>query len=466
LKLSPILNKRIPLLLMILFSSAASAADPFGVLQRTLPSPAGDLRPAAVCDATAVEGVLTLARAVERALCANPATRSAWLAARLRAAELGQVQSAYLPELSLDGSVSRNGNGALPNDFNAWQYGLQAQYLLYDFGGRAARRDGAEALLAAARASHDAEVRLVYLQTVSAYFNLLTAQGSVSAARETEASALEALNEASARVAAGTAIPVDRLQAKTFYTQRQIERIRAEGAVEQLRGELAALMGDVGQTAWTLRDDEAAFSQPLELTREVDALIEAARTRRPELRAAEAELLAGEAGVRSAKADGRPSLSAFYDARRQGDDLFSATSSSVGVSVTVPLFTGFRNTYEVAAARTRADLAAVERDRVGTQVALDVWRAYHLLLTETEADSRSADLVESAVAAERLALGRYRAGFGILLDVLTAQASLAIARQGQLQTRLGLRVARAELAQAMGELSWDWMEPTQQEGTQ
>ena len=134
--------------------------------------------------------------------------------------------------------------------------------------------------------------------------------------------------------------------------------------------------------------------------------------------------------------------------------------------MTVPLFTGFRNTYEVAAARTRADLAAVERDRVGNQVALDVWRAYHLLLTETEADSRSADLVESAVAAERLALGRYRAGLGILLDVLSAQANLAQARQTQLQTRLGLRVVRAELAQAMGELSWDWMELSQQEGTQ
>jgi hypothetical protein len=35
-----------------------------------------------------------------------------------------------------------------------------------------------------------------------------------------------------------------------------------------------------------------------------------------------------------------------------------------------------------------------------------------------------------------------------------------------LQTRLGLRVVRAELAQAMGELSWDWMEPARQEGMQ
>ena len=63
-------------------------------------------------------------------------------------------------------------------------------------------------------------MRVLYLQTVTGYFNLLTAQGAVIAA----------LKAAAARVAAGTGIPVDRLQAKTVYTQRQIERIRAEGA--------------------------------------------------------------------------------------------------------------------------------------------------------------------------------------------------------------------------------------------
>ena len=452
---------RLSWLLVMLVSSAA--ADPFMVFDRALPSPAAELRPAAVCDAAAPSGLLTLARAVERALCANPDTRSAWLTARLRAAELGQATSAYLPELSLSGSLARDGGQLLPNDYTAWQLGLDAQYLLLDFGGRAAQRDAAEALLAAARASHDASVRVLYLQTVTAYFNLLTAQGAVAAAHQAETSALAALKAAAARVAAGTGIPVDRLQAKTVYTQRQIERIRAEGEAARLQGELAALMGDASQTGFRVVEQEAAFSQMPSLAT-VDALIEAARTRRPELRAAEATLLAREADVRSARADGKPRLSAFFDARRQDSGSLAATSSSLGVSLTVPLFTGYRNTYQIAAAQTQVELAAVERDRVGNQVALDVWRAYYRLQSETEADSRSGDLVESAAAAEKLTLGRYQAGLGILLDVLTAQANLAQARQTQLQTRLGLRVVRAELAQAIGELSWDWMEAARQEG--
>ena len=436
------------------------------VTARTPSSPAAELRPAEVCDTVALSGTVTLARAVERALCANPATRSAWLTARLRAAELGQAQSAYLPDISLGGSLARNGDDVFPNDRTAWYFGLDAQYLLYDFGGRDARRDAAEALLAAALASQDAAVRDLYLQTVTTYFNLLTARAAIVAANDAEASALAALRAATARVGAGTAIPADRLQAKTVYTQRQIERIRAEGAAARLHGELAALMGDASQTRFTVVDDDRAFNQTLDMSSAVDTLIEAARSRRPELRAAEASLLAAEAGVRSAEADGKPRLSAFFDTRRQDSGFLDATSSSLGINLTIPLFTGYRSTYQIAAAQTRAELAAVERDNVANQVALDVWRAYHRLKSETEADSRSADLVESATAAEKLALGRYQAGLGILLDVLSAQANLAQARYTQLLTHLGLRVARAELAQAIGELSWDWMEPVRREGMQ
>jgi outer membrane protein TolC len=309
-------------------------------------------------------------------------------------------------------------------------------------------------------------VRNLYLQTVTAYFNLLTAQAAIVAAREVEASALAALQAAAARVAAGPGLPADRLQAKTIYSQRQIERIRAEGAAARLQGELAALMGDASQNRFTVVNDERAFNQTTDMSIAVDSLIEAARSRRPELRAAQARLEASEADVRRAEADGKPRLSAFAGGQWQDSGFLDGSSSSLGINLTIPLFTGFRNTYQIAAAQTQAELAAVERDGVQNQVALEVWRAYHKLKSETEADSRSNDLVESAAATEKLTLGRYQAGLGILLDVLTAQASLAQARYTQLLTQLGLRVARAELAQAIGELSWDWLETDRQEGMQ
>jgi hypothetical protein len=52
-----------------------------------------------------------------------------------RAAELGQAQREYSPEVSLGGNLSRDGDDALPNDYTA---GVRTagQSLLQGFGGR------------------------------------------------------------------------------------------------------------------------------------------------------------------------------------------------------------------------------------------------------------------------------------------------------------------------------------------
>lgn len=459
-----ILNKLIPSLLL-LFGNAVYAADPFLVMDRVLPSPAAGLLPGAGCASVPQPAaLLTLAAAVERALCANPATRSAWMSARLRAAELGQAQSAFLPDVTLDAGGSRVGVTTLPNDAWAWHVGMDVQYLLYDFGGREAQLDAASALLSAARASQDGTARDVFLQTVAGYFSVLTAQGAVTAAIQTEAAALEALKAASARVAAGSAIPVDRLQAKTVHAQRQIDRIRAEGLQLRLQGELAALMGDAAHADFTLAANESVFADFPAILEKIDSLIEAAQQRRPELRAAEASLNASRSGLRSVEAAGKPTLSAFFDTRFQDVGLTAGTLSGLGVSLRIPLFTGYRSTYQIRAAEVQVEQAAVTRDQVANQVALEVWRAYHKLKTESEADSRTEELVASAQEAESVALGRYKAGLGNILDVLTAQANLAEARQTRLLSRLGLRVARAEMAHAMGDLTWDWIEQPQGTG--
>jgi len=72
-----------------------------------------------------------------------------------------------------------------------------------------------------------------------------------------------------------------------------------------------------------------------------------------------------------------------------------------------------------------------------------------------ETYSQSADLLDSAQAAEKLARGRYRGGLGTVLDVLNAQAESASARLTQLQSRYQLDTSRSELARSVGELVWN-----------
>ncbi len=90
-------------------------------------------------------------------------------------------------------------------------------------------------------------------------------------------------------------------------------------------------------------------------------------------------------------------------------------------------------------------------DQVRLQVALDVWTAYQNLTTATQSLRTTADLLDSAEQSARVALGRYKAGVGSILDVLNAQSALASARQQRIQSTFNWNISRATLGTGYGQ---------------
>ena len=64
----------------------------------------------------------------------------------------------------------------------------------------------------------------------------------------------------------------------------------------------------------------------------------------------------------------------------------------------------------------------------------------------------------SASQSEAVALGRYKAGAGNVLDLLNAQSSLANARMQNIQALYDWLTQKAVLAQAIGRLGLDRLE--------
>ena len=137
----------------------------------------------------------------------------------------------------------------------------------------------------------------------------------------------------------------------------------------------------------------------------------------------------------------------------------SVDGGVIGVSVNLPLFTGFDTTYRVRAAAAQVDVKAAQRDSLKNQVALDVWKSYQSLTTATQSLKTTLDLVASAEQSERVSLGRYKAGVGTVLDLLAAQSALANARLQRIQAALDWFVYRATLAQAVGALDYTLLIP-------
>ena len=190
--------------------------------------------------------------------------------------------------------------------------------------------------------------------------------------------------------------------------------------------------------------------------RAVDDLIQAAMRMRPDLAAAQAQVRAAQSNVTVQESLGKPSISAFGSLGGTnsvpGPD---PRSGAIGVQLNIPLFTGFRNTYRVYQAREQVEFEAANRDRLASDISLDVWRAYQDLRTQRQALDAANDLVASAVENYNVALARYKAGVGTITDLLTAQSAQIDAELQRIRARYQWNLAKATLAKAIGVLQPD-----------
>lgn len=441
------------MLVAVLPVRAGGRLDPWDAESSLEPPPGfarngeSDFQP---CRAPATDAPLALSEVVDAALCANPQTREAWANARAQAAQVGVAQSAWLPSLDAGASSGRARSNGVTLDQHALE--ASASLLLFDFGGRAAALENARALLAAANATQDATIQSLFLAAVEDYYQVLATRAALDAARESEKSFLESFKAAEARHKVGTATPADKLQAQTAWSQAVLNRIQAEGELKVAQGALANVIGrDAHQPVAIAAASQA--SPPERFERDVDALVEQARQRRPDLKAAQAQARAAAARVDAARAAGRPSLSFGINAadlRVQGSP--PAKTSSLGVTLDIPLFSGFGTHYKIRAAQAQAEAQAAQSEQLRLRVALDVWNAYQALVTATQSARTTVDLLNSAEQSERVVRGRYQAGVGNILDLLNAQSALAAARRQRVQALYGWNVARTALAQAVGAL--------------
>ena len=439
---------------------ARASYDPLDTWQHIASTPLNRRSVDTDCLVENIHKPLTLANVVDLALCNNPQTRILWAGARTQAAQLGVSMSAYLPTLTGQAAASRNRTSVADTTTSANQKNISvsASYLLYDFGGRAASVENAQQLLLAANAVREETLQNTYLSAVQAYFALLSARAGEQAYRIAEVAAEKSRNAAQARSQAGTATLADRLQAQTAFSQAKLNRIRAAGDAASAQGTLANIMGfDATQPfelALPVPEAAAVAEQDPVIEQNIGKLIADARQNRPELLAAEAQIKAAEAQLASVRATGLPSISlnGALAQSKASDSPNTAHSQSIGISLSVPLFSGFKNTYQTRAAQAQLEGKVADRDRVANQIALEVWKAYQALLTNSQALRAADDLLASADQSEKAISGRYEAGIGNILDVLTAQSALASARQQQVGALYTFKVSKFVLAQSIGQL--------------
>ncbi len=433
---------------------ALGLSDPFGTEAGLPATPPGS------CPAEKDVGKLTLIGAVDVALCNNPDTRMAWANARVAAAGLGQARSAYLPAVTAEGSLDRNFNdggsrsGSVSADrYTSYGADFTLSYLLFDFGGREARVESAKQQMLRAGWNFSASMQALVFQVVKQYLDVFTATETLDAARLTEEAGKKSFEAAKAKLDVGLVTPADTAQAETAYAQNVLARQQAENTLLLARGSFAALLHLPPSHALELAPvDPDAIGKPL--SGDVEELIAKAAAQRPDLAAGRAEEKRARAELNRARTLDYPSLSL---AGSSGSTNYTRGSESmrrddaIGLRLSVPLFTGFSNTYQIEAARHQLEAASEARRLAEDDAALDVWTRYHNYQTGMQTYATAQTLLKSAEASEALAFGRYKEGKGTLLDALDAQARLADARRQWVQARYATLVTRYDLIRALGD---------------
>ncbi|MGB6932839.1 MAG: TolC family protein [Acidobacteriaceae bacterium] len=413
-----------------------------------------------------VSKTYTLAELIDLAEQHNPDTRVAWEQAKAKADALGIARSTLYPTMSAVVLADSIRQATLIGEYfhrqtlGIFEPVLHVEYLVFDIGGRSGAIDAAKAdLLASDFAFNDTHRRIIY-QVASTYYQLLNAEGQRQAAEVSLENAKTVEEDASARLANGLATKPDQLEAAAASAQADYNLQAAVGAVAIARGNLATATGFTATAAFKVQEIDQ-LQLPTAIADSVNQEIERAFSQRPDLLRQLARLRAADASIKQAKSTYFPSLSfdgVGGEARAYGQqDLLPGTYAegeiwTAQLTLTWTLFDGARREYRIAQAEADKKAAQAAIDSLRDQIANQTWAAYSDVQTALRQEKAAAALLTASQQSYEAAHEAYGYGVRNLLDVVSAQKTLAQARSEDISARTQLLFQVTNLAFRTGDL--------------
>ncbi|NCH62674.1 type I secretion system outer membrane protein [Cronobacter turicensis] len=306
-----------------------------------------------------LQAQLTIKEAILRAFARNPKIAQAAAQIRVGKANLEEAQSAWFPQVSLQGNVGRNHRTDSSGSLNSNAAGgVNLKQLIYDFGKTGGSIDEQENLSEAYRFQLYDTLNQVGMQTLQAYLQVRRYQSLAAAAERNLTSLRSVQNMADLRAEAGLSTQSDVLQAQSriagmnaTFEQYRAQARSAQAALSVLTGVVTDTLPDLPEDL--LRQPITLKSLPYEQTNAV--------------RAAQAKQLAAEQRIRQAQAQHWPTVSVQAGRTRYQNDNANYWDDQVQLVVDAPVYQGGAVSARVEAAEgdrasARADVEASKLD--------------------------------------------------------------------------------------------------------
>lgn len=424
------------------------------------------LAPALAASGAGADGATDLLSLTRDALINDPGFAAARFAQLASAEATAQARSNLLPVLSaslseaaqrLDYRVADISSSNLEKTFNAWGPALNLTMPIYNaqFWDSLTQAKlsvaQSEAQLAQARAD-------LLVRVAQAYFDVLTSTDALAALRENQKAVAEQLAQAQREFEVGTKTIVDTHEAKARYDQIDAQEQVARGDLAIKQSALRAIIGHDAGAIRALRDPIVlVLPQP----QDVESWARDAASVNFSVLAARAGAQIARYEIRRARDAYLPTLNLTGSVSYQRSDNGSLyipvnnaqTSSQLGITLTVPLYSGGLLQSKLREAHARADKAEQELELAQRTAALAARQAYSGVdfgLAQVQA-LESAE-VSAKTQLESTRLG-YQVGVRINLDLLNANTQLFNTQRDLKKARYDFLVNGLKLKAAAGALA-------------
>lgn len=369
-----------------------------------------------------------------------------------------QGRAGLLPTAAITAGVNKiNGDtlnlqGKLPIDYTADNYQLQLKQPLFNLGNLAVYDQGKLQAVTGDIQFEQARIDLA-LRVAQAYFDVLGAEDAISFLEAQKTAIAEQLASAKRNFEVGTATITDTHEAQARFDLAEAQEIAARNDLDVKRNALALIIGKQPAALATLKlGAKLTPPQPASM----EHWVEQAQSNNLAVIAQDLNAKIAKLSIDRARAGHLPTVDAVGSYGRNKSFFTSpitTTTASIGLQLTVPLFTGYATSSQVTQAvaledKARTDLETSKRN--AAQLARTAYLGVQSGLSQVRA--LEAAETSSKLALEANQLG-YQVGVRINIDVLNAQQQLYSTRRDLAKARYDTLVSGLRLKAAAGSLS-------------
>lgn len=368
-------------------------------------------------------------------------------------------RSALLPSVSLGAGAQRNmyrySQPNQPKDnYTSSGYTLSLQQSLYRHENYAQLRQ-ADASIAQADASFNAEQQGLIVRVAAAYFNLLYAEDSLRFAKAEKIATAEQLHQIQQRFEVGLSAITDVHEAQAGYDAAVAQEIVAENALENTREILREIIGQDPGTLATLQVD-LPLQNPDPANK--GKWEETALQQNLQLLAAEAAVNVAEEEINRRKAGHYPSLDllASHNKVDNSKSRYSATeynNNVIGLQLNVPIYAGggvSASARQASFLHSQAQEILEQTRRATVRQTRDSYLGVTAGISTVQARAQALSSAKTALKATQAG---YEVGTRTAVEVLNSQRELFRTQRDLARARYDYVLSTLQLKQAAGILS-------------